>query len=206
MDSRHFALCLRLGNPRIRYCYSPHSNGRRPPVLAGTQVVLLGSFNPAIFQPEWFVRQNLLTAEEVEGPNTKVNVVHAQVAQFETESFAVQVTTERFLATSKPNTPGVLLRDLVVGAFSVLEHTPVTAMGINRTMHFRMPSEAAWHQLGDRLAPKDAWRDILGNEVGGNQPGMLTFEVLASRNDKPEIPLRVKVQPSAKVKPSRRGS
>src|SRR4051812_15052330 len=97
--------------------------------LAATAVVFLGSFNPSIFQPEWFARQNLLTAAEVEGPNTKVQIVHPQIAQFETESFIVEVTTERFLATVKPNTPGVLLRDFVIGTFYLLEHTPVRAMG-----------------------------------------------------------------------------
>lgn len=171
------------------------------PELAGTALVLLGSFNPSIFQPAWFVRQNLLTAEEAEGPAAKVKVIHPQVSQFETESYAVQVTAERFAAISKPNTPGVLLRDLVLGTFYVLEHTPVRALGINRLMHFRMPSEAAWHQLGDRLAPKDAWREILGNEVQSGRPGMLTLEIVATRHDAPEIPMRVKVQPSGKVKP-----
>ena len=30
----------------------------------GTSVALTGSFNPTIFQPQWFARQNLLPAEE----------------------------------------------------------------------------------------------------------------------------------------------
>ena len=128
------------------------------PALESTtaSIVLLGAFNPRIFQPEWFSRQHLLPQSEVDAAN--IQIIHQQVAQFDTERFVFQVTDDRLVAATKPSTVSGPLRDLVAGTFYVLEHTPVQAIGLNRQMHFAMPSEEAWHQLGDRLAPKEAWR------------------------------------------------
>src|SRR5437899_2220983 len=95
----------------------------------GSIIVFVGSFNPAIFQPSWFVRHNLMPAGEADKADVKM--IHPQVCHFETERFVVQVTGERFLAGTKPSTHWAPLRDLVLGTFFLLEHTPVTAMGLN---------------------------------------------------------------------------
>ena len=68
-------------------------------------------------------------------------------------------------------------------------------MGINRQLHYRLASEERWHQLGDRLAPKEGWNGVLGG-----RPGMASVEILAKRDDA-EVPLRIKVQPSVRVVP-----
>jgi hypothetical protein len=173
---------------------------QRRPDLAGSQIVLLGSFNPSIFHPSWFARQSLMTDAETDvsgaSGGAKIQVIHPQVCSFETESFVLSVTTDRFSVGTKPSMPWVPLRDLVLGTFSLLEHTPVTAMGLNRQMHYRMSSEEAWHRLGDRLAPKDGWNGILGG-----RPGLLTLEILASRPDAPDVRVRTKLQPSTKITP-----
>ena len=65
------------------------------PELTGSAIVFVGSLNPAIFQPSWFVRQNLLTPEDADRV-TEVKVVHSQLCQFESESFLVQVTPQKF--------------------------------------------------------------------------------------------------------------
>jgi hypothetical protein len=155
-------------------------------------IVLIGSFNPGIFHPQWFARQNLLPDGEAESSN--LQVVHPQASQFETERFAIQVTLDRFQAMTKPNTPGDVLRDLVLGTFSILEHTPVNALGMNRQMHFSMGSEEAWHRLGDKLAPKDIWKQVLPN-----RPGMRTLDILSGSTD-PQLPsITVRVQPSLMI-------
>lgn len=81
-----------------------------------------------------------------------------------------------------------------MGAFLILEHTPVTALGINREMHFRLDSEQEWHRLGDRLVPKDGWNPILGGRAG-----MLSLDVTADKTDSPGAKFNVKVQPSTRV-------
>ena len=170
---------------------------QRLPEINGASIGILGSFNPTIFQPEWFLRQKLLPQTEVEA--AKIIVLVPQVCDFETERFRVQVTPDRFTAISKPSTNPTTLRDLVSGTFFVLEHTPVTAIGLNRHMHFPLETEEQWHRLGERLAPKEGWNGILKT----GRPGMrsLTIEVLLDAPERPDCPrLWIKVEPSGQVK------
>ncbi len=169
----------------------------RAPDRSGSNIVLLGSFNPSIFQPQWFGSQNLLPQSEVASAE-KVTILERQVCQFETERFVVQATNDRFVAASKPNTSHEPLKDLVLGTFFVLEHTPVTAMGLNRQMHFAISSEEAWHLLGDRLAPKDGWKEIMD---GYERPGMLSVSITALKRNTQNLRLTIKVEPSTQVKP-----
>jgi hypothetical protein len=177
--------------------YSWRDMAHRIPEINGAAIVLAGSFNPTIFQPEWFLRQKLLPQAEVEA--AKILVMVPQVCDFETERFRVQVTPEKFSAISKPTANPVPLRDLVFGTFYVLEHTPAKAIGLNRQMHYPLGSEDEWHKLGDRLAPKEGWRGVLKT----GRPGMraLLIETMLDDSGNPDGPkLIVKVEPSAQVK------
>jgi hypothetical protein len=160
--------------------------------ISGATIVLVGSFNPAIFHPEWFAKNELLPQREAD--NAELNVVHPQLSQFETERFSFQITAERFQAMAKPNTISASLRDLVLGTFYILEHTPVQAMGMNRVLHFAMGSEEAWHKLGDKLVPKEPWNSILEG-----RPGMRNLDVLTIRDSPKGSSLMVKVQPSVVI-------
>jgi hypothetical protein len=164
-----------------------------PEITSGT-VVLLGSFNPKIFQPEWFARQQLLPQAEADAADIKFII--PQVSNFETERFSLQVTDQRFVVTSRASASPAPLRDLVQGVFFILEHTPVTAMGLNYQMHFQMESEERWHEVGDRLAPKEPWKEVLG----GGRPGLLSMTILTQKDEPKGAQFRVKVEPSAQVK------
>jgi hypothetical protein len=161
--------------------------------VSGSAITLLGSFNPAIFQPQWFARQGLLSALEAE--NADIKLIAAQVSHFETERFVLQVLAERFLVASKPSADPSPLRDLVSGTFFILEHTPVTAMGLNRQLHVPMESEADWHRLGDRLAPKEGWKGILEG-----RPGLLSLSVMTTKEGLPGAQFNIKVEPSQRLK------
>lgn len=163
--------------------------------MDGASIVLMGAFNPPIFQPEWFARQGLLPATEAE--QAKIQIVHQEVAQFETERFVFQVTHDRLLAATKPNSFSEPLRDLVAGTFYILEHTPVNAIGLNRDMHFNMHSEESWHRLGDMLAPKNIWNKIA---IGG-RPGLKTLQILYGATSEHEPTTTVTIQPSVRVLP-----
>jgi hypothetical protein len=161
--------------------------------ISGASIVLLGAFNPPIFQPEWFARQELLPQTEVD--HAEVAIIQSQVAQFQTERFDFQITPDRLVIAAKPNTVSEPLRDLVVGIFYVLEHTPVQAMGMNRQMHFAMPSEKAWHLLGDRLAPKEPWSEF----ANGRRPGLRNLQILYGSISSQEPSTTVTVQPSLQI-------
>src|SRR5882762_5070374 len=88
-----------------------------------------------------------------------------------------------------------VMRDLIVGTFNLLQHTPLHKLGINIDMHFRMDSEASWHAFGHRLAPKDLWQDTLKN------PGMRSLTMEGQRPDAFRGYIRVQVEPSIKIHP-----
>jgi len=162
--------------------------------IAGSSIVLVGSFNPAIFQPQWFAKQELLP--QAEADNANVEIIHPQVCQFDTERFMLQVTPDRLTAITKPNAVDAPLRDLISGTFYTLEHTPIQAIGLNRQMHFQMHSEEAWHRVGDKLVPKDVW-----NEAYKGRPGMRNLNVLYPASSPDEPAVTVIVQPSVQITP-----
>ncbi len=165
----------------------------RNPEISGSAIVLIGSFNPKIFQPEWFARQELLSQQEAE--SAEIKIIAPQICHFETERFIVQVMEERFNVVSKPNTSSAPLGDFVRGTFFILEHTPVNAMGLNYQMHFAMGSEENWHRIGDRLAPKDGWKEVLEG-----RPGLLSLTIRTQWEKPPGTLFHVKVEPSVLVK------
>jgi hypothetical protein len=82
-----------------------------------------------------------------------------------------------------------------LGIFTLLEHTPLRMMGLNRNMHFTMPSEEKWHAFGHLLAPKVPWSEIL------DQPGMASIPMLGKRRGSAGKYVRIKVEPSVRIQP-----
>lgn len=150
-------------------------------------IVLVGDFNPAIFQPAWFGAQELV--RQAEADHAEVELIHADMSKFRLGGITITVLRNRFQAETEDIALEGALRDLVMGTFALLEHTPVTALGINRLIWAEARDEATWHRLGHTLAPQSPWRDIL------SKPGMLSLQVLAPRDDGLDGDCRIKVQP-----------
>lgn len=161
----------------------------------GASIVLIGKFNPAIFQPEWLGAGNLIRREEA--GRAKIEVISPQVTSFSADWLKVQVLSERFVATTVETEHYQDLRDVVLSIFHLLEYTPFWIMGMNRDMHFRMKSEKQWHELGHLLAPKEIWRSLL------DQPGLrsLLIQSVPSKRDEIQIVRNVRVEPSTQVNP-----
>ncbi len=163
------------------------------PDIQGLSVVFLGDFNPKIFQPAWFAAQGLIRQQEAE--EAKVEIIHPEVVNFSLEWLAFQVTREQCALTTTQEPYYVVMRDLIVGTFNLLQHTPLHKLGINIDMHFRMDSEASWHAFGHLLAPKNLWQDTLKN------PGMRSLTMEGQRPDEFRGYIRVQVEPSIKIHP-----
>jgi hypothetical protein len=157
-------------------------------------IVLVGGFDPRRFQPDWFRQEKLLGQTEAE--QAEIRIVAQEVAEWSTEWFDLQVTTNRFFVIAKFESRAESLRDLVVGTFQLLEHTVTTALGLNRTMHYDAGGEENWHRIGDALVPKDLWRPHLAK-----RPGMRTLQIEETqRGDGLPGKTIVTVQPSQKYK------
>lgn len=161
--------------------------------MEGIEIVLIGNFNPKIFQPAWLAAEKLIGPQEAEG--ARIDVIHPELASFALDRAVIQVTTERFVATTSRPDHYELCRDLTMGIFQLLRFTPVAKMGINRNLHYRMPSEAAWHELGYKYAPKDPWAGVL------SKPGLKSLLMQDVRPDSHAGFVFVRVEPSGKVHP-----
>lgn len=160
---------------------------------SGLGVVLLGSFNPKIFQPAWFAAQKLIRDLEAEEANTEV--IHNDITVFSLEWFKLEVTRERFFVSTEQEAYFEILMDFVLGTFSLLSHTPVGTLGINTSLHYRVRDDKEWHAIGDKLAPKEPWKDILKN------PGLRRLEMEEPREGGPNGVMRIKIEPSRKFHP-----
>lgn len=127
--------------------------------IQGVNIVLRGHFNPAIFHPSWFAAQELIRQKEAD--TAEIQLVTPEAAIFNADWLQIHIVRNRFRAGTTQEPYYEPLRDLVVGVFSFLSHTPVSAMGINRDFHFRLESEKTWHEIVHRLAPKQYWDDLL---------------------------------------------
>jgi hypothetical protein len=132
-------------------------------------IVVLGDFNPSIFQPMWFSANELLPEEEAR--EAEISVIHKAIASFSVGKLQIQVDESRLGLTTVESSQGPILRDLAIGTLSILEHTPLKAIGINRDMVFQCESEEVWHAIGHHMAPKSDWERVL------EKPGMVQLAV-----------------------------
>ena len=89
--------------------------------IGGADVIMLGTFDPALFTPTWFVLHGLLP--EGAADSAEVEIIHPLVAEFTFDWLDLKVTAEHFSAETS-QAPHV--RDLVVRVFrEYLPHTPL---------------------------------------------------------------------------------
>lgn len=127
-------------------------------------VVLVGSFNPAILHPEWFVRNKLVGESALS--SATVNVIASDVAEFNLINVVVFCDKERLHFTVGNMAYVDALLDLVKGTLQLLSHLPVTAVGLNNNALYRVDSEDHWHRIGHALAPKEQVWDRLCKKPG----------------------------------------
>ncbi|MGB8605246.1 hypothetical protein [Bradyrhizobium sp.] len=129
---------------------------RIEPEISGVAIVLLGNFNPSIFQPFWMARQGLITDEAAAAAT--VSVIHPEISQFAIESeFILNVQSNRF-QLSRATAPLVTVSDLCSRIFGeILPHTPINQLGINRSVHFSVGSSQERDRIGKLIAPQGPW-------------------------------------------------
>jgi hypothetical protein len=137
-------------------------------------IVLRGAFNPTIFQPQWFARHEVLRPSEAD--EALLQIAHAQVTDFKTGWLQVQVTRDRFSAMSLNGGYEAPLCDFVIHTFGILEHSPLTALGMNREVKVQFDTVDRWHKFGHAVVPKAAWTGALNN------PGLLGVRIEGSRD------------------------
>lgn len=157
-------------------------------------IVIRGAFNPAIFQPSWFAMEGLLGKQEAE--TARVDVIHNDITIFSADWVKLEITQDRFEISTRHQQHIEALRDLAVGTFTILSHTPLKMIGFNLMAHFRVPSVDAWHEAGHRLTPKSIWEGILSD------PGMTSLTMTEKKKEEGiKGYVNITVEPSVIVQP-----
>lgn len=176
------------------------------PEIDSVSIVLLGHFNPMIFHPGWFLAQDIFSPEEVD--RSSVEIIHPEIAKFDISWLSVQVEKSRFMAESKIH-PLIRVSDFIISTFGDhLIHTPITRVGINRSVHFQA-EQVKIDKLGKTLAPQCVWgdwgREIEGPKLNENESnskhGGLRLVIMEQRNlsDRYKGHIQAQVQPSFSV-------
>ena len=150
--------------------------------------VLVGSFNPAIFHPEWLVRHELVPADDIQGAS--VEIVHQDISKFSFDWLGVDVLRHKFSARTNDPSKFDPLRDLLISIFKILDHTPLKQLGMNLVIDYEFENEETWHKFGDVLAPKTIWQKSLPDRIG-----LTNLTIQSPRNDKFEGYLQVSIGP-----------
>jgi hypothetical protein len=162
--------------------------------IRGISIVFLGDFNPIIFQPRWFVSENLIT--KAESDSADVQIVHADVTNFQLPWISLSVTRDRaqFICVAQPYFERVV--SLTCNVLELLRHTPIRVLGINHEAHIRASSVEKWNNLGDALAPKSLWKEFF------HQPGLQILMIRQiPRMDGMQGHTDVAIQPSTQLTP-----
>lgn len=128
--------------------------------IFGSQINILGNFNPSVITPSWLRINELIGAEDERfAMESESLAITPEISRFETEWFWIQVVSTQFVVNSKgPVTPAI--KDLVTGIFLLLGHTPLSAIGLNSLAHYKIYSIDEYHKIGDVLAPKTIWNSF----------------------------------------------
>lgn len=171
--------------------------------IFGSTIVVLGAFNPAIFSADWLEANGLIGRQDADAArHNPAYVVTHQVTALETDWFTVQVLENQLIVASK----GALsptIKDLAVGALSLLPHTPITAVGLNFMGHYNMTTETDYHKIGDVFAPKQIWNELFPAE--NNSAGLTDLSMRISPVPRGKIletgdQKNISLQPSSKIK------
>jgi hypothetical protein len=171
------------------------SVNERTPAAEGLEVVVVGSFNPGIFHPEWFLHQKLIDEEEANSADTKVNVVGREIADVHLFGIKILCMNDRLSLTTTNISQEARIQDLAIHIFTTLSHVPVTACGINPYAYYSLNSRSYWHKIGHTLVPKGLiWDDLV------KAPGMQTLIIKASRDGDFPGEIYLTVEPSMDLK------
>lgn len=165
----------------------------RPLAAEGATINIRGAFTPLQFSPAWFRDLDLIGAQEFR--DADIEGITPDISSMSLGWLHCTVSADNLVLSTTSVDDLPLLRDVGIGVLKNL-HTPLSALGINREYHVTMKEWSEIHRIGDTLAPKSLWEEIMPS------PGTKDLTIWGGRTDDFGGRLHVTVQPSTRFKKS----
>lgn len=128
------------------------------PEISGVHLVVAGDFSPTMFTPAWFELHNLLPKGTADRAELQMAAPDFLIFSLDWLEFRAMQDRLMFHTTHEPY---IRICDLVIKLFEEpLSHLPITAIGINRDVHFCVGSPAERFRIGRELAPLKPWGHV----------------------------------------------
>ena len=125
-------------------------------------MVAIGSFNPRLLSPQWFYSQKLISEKEFDQSSKNINILARTVVSFPIGDTQFEASLDR-LQLSGTLLAESQIKDLTLSIFSLLEHTPVSGLGVNRAIHFDVGTEANQAEMLNRLYQSTYFNGLMGS-------------------------------------------
>jgi len=124
-------------------------------LLYSSSIVLLGKFNPAIFQTQWLDRYKIVPVQDIQSAqNEKLQteelpykdgklviskgipmITTSEFAEMNFPKFKLNLDRKKYQCTTFDRSSYKLVKDVTIKIFSLLNHTPIKAAGLNFDAH-----------------------------------------------------------------------
>lgn len=155
-------------------------------------VLVAGSFNPLIVEPNWLQSEGLLGALDLETARTsEETLISPEVSTIEFDRFRVETLRDRLLVATRAETetPAQVF-EFVYGILTRLGHTPIRSFSYHYAWHFKLPA-GRWDELQSRLWQPTNWLPML------DTPELFSIVVEGLRTDGLPGEIAITIEPSA---------
>ncbi len=120
-------------------------------------IVLLGSFNPRIFHPEWLINRQIVDSWNYNDESIICVPDFTQIHLPDSRTLTVYIN--RFILESTLASNNLALADLVTNIFVRLPETPLEKLGMNYSATIHLRDQGSWRNFGKNFAPISPWKE-----------------------------------------------
>jgi hypothetical protein len=166
-----------------------------PPLASDlVSIVVRGQFKPVTVSPRQLFEDKLIGDVECAQSTIEVRIPN-ETSIFTADWLRCQATADSLDLQTKQEAEQERLRDLAIGVLKTFSDKPISALGINRQVHFPLDDLDNWHAVGDSLVHNEVWTGIM------DVVGMRGVIFWAERSDQYAGRIQVQVEPSFEVRP-----
>lgn len=157
--------------------------------LRNVSLAFEGHFNPLIVQPDWLLAQGLIDEKDRESVlESEQAIVTPEYAAIRLPWLVLEITRDSaYLSSTRESETLDRVREIAIGLFSSLPHTPITSINVAYSWHMYVEQDR-WTELLEALAPAGPFVDVLNGEIA--------FDTLRQRAPYEDHRLTITLQPS----------